>query len=86
MDKSNLHRGNIVDYIADIFLRRGAESYLGESVTMSQHMLQTALNAEQAGESIATVVAGLLHDIGHYTGEFPEDYICLLYTSDAADD
>ena len=40
---------NIVDLIEDIFLRRGAESYLGEQVTMAQHMLQTAQCAEEAG-------------------------------------
>ena len=33
---------SIVDYIEDVFRRRGAESYLGEQVTMAQHMLQTA--------------------------------------------
>ena len=75
MNKHQLNKDNIVDYLADIFLRRGAESYLGEAVTMSEHMLQAAQNAEIAGEDTNIVVAALLHDIGHYTGEFPEDYI-----------
>ncbi len=74
-DKYQLNPNNIVPYLADIFLRRGSESYLGESVTMSQHMLQAAQIAEQEGESTSVIVAALLHDIGHYTGEFPEDYI-----------
>ena len=60
---------NVVDLIEDIFLRRGAESYLGEKVTMAQHMLQTAQCAEKAGADITQIVAALLHDI------------CLLYTS-----
>lgn len=68
-----LSRATIVDFIADIFNRRGAESYLGEQVTMSQHMLQGAQLAEQAGASDEIVAAALLHDIGHYTNEFPED-------------
>jgi [1-hydroxy-2-(trimethylamino)ethyl]phosphonate dioxygenase len=63
----------IVDVIADIFERRGAESYLGEDVTMSEHMLQAAVCAEKTGAGEDMVVAALLHDIGHYTGEFPED-------------
>ena len=63
----------IVAFIGDIFNRRGAESYLGEQLTMSQHMLQGALKAEQAGASDELIAAALLHDIGHYTGEFPED-------------
>lgn len=72
-DFSKLTTDNIVDFIGDIFLRRGADSYLGEDVTMSEHMLQGALLAEQAGADEETVAAILLHDIGHYTNEFPED-------------
>ena len=32
---------SIVDYIEDVFRLRDAESYLGDQVTMAQHMLQT---------------------------------------------
>jgi phosphonate degradation associated HDIG domain protein len=63
---------SIVDYIEDVFSRRGAESYLGEQVTMAQHMLQTAQCAEQAGANNSQIVAALLHDIGHYKNEIPE--------------
>ncbi|MCS5592417.1 MAG: gamma-butyrobetaine dioxygenase [Gammaproteobacteria bacterium] len=63
---------NIVDHIEDVFNRRGAESYLGEQVTMAQHMLQVAQCAEQAGADDAQIVAALLHDIGHYKNEIPE--------------
>jgi [1-hydroxy-2-(trimethylamino)ethyl]phosphonate dioxygenase len=59
-----------VEFIADIFERRGAESYLGEAVTMSEHMLQGAVLAEQEGAPEELVAAALLHDIGHYTSEF----------------
>lgn len=69
----SLSADNIVPFIADIFYRRGAESYLGEQVTMSQHMLQAARLAEQNGSDDALIGAALLHDIGHYTNEFPED-------------
>jgi len=60
----------IVEFLADIFHRRGSEEYLGEPVTMEQHMLQAAHFAEAAGEEEVVVVAALLHDIGHFTGEF----------------
>jgi len=63
---------SIVDHIEDVFRRRGAESYLGEQVTMAQHMLQTAQCAEQAGADNSQIVAALLHDIGHYKNEIPE--------------
>ena len=65
----------ITALIRDILERRGDESYLGEAVSMTEHMLQTAWIAEQAGEEKGVVVAALLHDIGHYTGEFGDDYI-----------
>ena len=77
MTVPHLDRSNIVEFIADIFERRGAESYLGEPATMSEHMLQGAVLAEREGASEELVAAALLHDIGHYTSEFgpysPED-------------
>ena len=70
MSGQDLNADNIVEFIADIFERRGAESYLGEPVTMSEHMLQGAWLAEQDGAPEVLVAAALLHDIGHYTSEF----------------
>jgi len=70
MSEPILDRSTIVAFIADIFERRGAESYLGEPVTMSQHMLQGAVLAEREGASDELIAAALLHDIGHYTSEF----------------
>lgn len=65
-----LDPSSIVEFIADIFERRGAESYLGEPVTMAQHMLQGAVLAEREGAGDELIAAALLHDIGHYTSEF----------------
>ena len=59
----------IVAFLADIFARRGSESYLGEPVTMAEHMLQAAVFAQEDGQPEAVVVAALLHDVGHFTGE-----------------
>ncbi|MEK9924370.1 MAG: HD domain-containing protein [Alphaproteobacteria bacterium] len=61
---------NIVAFIGSIFERRGDEEYLGEPVTMGEHMLQGATIAEQDGQPEEIIVAALLHDIGHFTGEF----------------
>ncbi|MGB0969117.1 MAG: (R)-1-hydroxy-2-trimethylaminoethylphosphonate oxygenase [Halocynthiibacter sp.] len=69
-DPSELNASNIVDFIGDIFERCGDEEYLGEPVTMAQHMLQGATIAEQNGMDDEIVVAALLHDIGHFTSEF----------------
>lgn len=63
----------IVAFIQDIFMRRGAEEYIGEPVTISEHMLQCAELAEKEGADRALIAAALLHDIGHFTNEFPSD-------------
>ncbi len=60
----------IIPLLIDIFARRGQESYLGEDVTMAEHMLQAAWFAEQGDANDALVVAALLHDVGHFMGEF----------------
>tara|TARA_B100000497_G_scaffold16773_1_gene19589 strand:+ start:276 stop:869 length:594 start_codon:yes stop_codon:yes gene_type:complete len=66
----NINTENIVDFIGSIFERRGGEEYLGEPVTMGQHMLQGATLAEKNEELDEIVVGTLLHDIGHFTSEF----------------
>lgn len=73
MSFDTLDQDNIVAFIGDIFARRGSESYMGEAVTMSQHMLQSAVLAQKANAPDTLIAAALLHDIGHYTSEFPED-------------
>ena len=67
---STLTPANTVAFLEDIFERRGGEEYLGEPVTMAQHMLQGATLAEQNGKDEMIIVAALLHDIGHFTSEF----------------
>ncbi len=69
-DPDTLTSATIVPFLADIFERRGGEEYLGEPVTMAQHMLQGACLAERQGEPEIIIVAALLHDIGHFTSEF----------------
>ncbi len=69
-DFNTLSRDNLVDFLGNIFERRGGEEYLGEPVTMAEHMLQGAHFAEQAGEPEIIIVSALLHDIGHFTSEF----------------
>ena len=67
---TDLNRETIVEFLAGIFERRGAEDYLGEPVTVAEHMLQGAWLAEQEKAPDELVVAALLHDIGHFTSEF----------------
>ena len=69
-DRRELNPATIVAFLGEIFARRGGEEYLGEPVSMAEHMLQGAFLAEQQGEDELVVAAALLHDIGHFTGEF----------------
>lgn len=70
---NELTRETIVPFLTEIFERRGAEEYLGEKVTIAEHMLQGARLAEEAGAPDELVAAALLHDIGHFTHDFPTD-------------
>ena len=70
MTSPDLTPDTIVAFLASIFERRGAEEYLGEPVTMGEHMLQGATLAEQNGQPDEIIVGALLHDIGHFTSEF----------------
>lgn len=67
---TNLGENDVIERLTDIFLRRGSDSYLGEAVTMSEHMLQAAALAEGEGSDDALIAAALLHDVGHYADEF----------------
>ena len=64
-----LERATIVPFIEDIFVRRGGERYLGEAVTLAEHMQQGATIAERNGDPDEIVAAALLHDIGHIVGQ-----------------
>jgi phosphonate degradation associated HDIG domain protein len=54
-----------IDDIGRLLATRGVNQYGREAVSQLEHALQCAQLAEQAGETRATVVAALLHDLGH---------------------
>src|SRR5262249_26828453 len=62
-----------VETILESFRARGASAYLGEPVTLREHMLQTAAAAEAEGAPAELVAAALLHDVGHLLHDGPED-------------
>ncbi|AQG78697.1 phosphonate degradation HD-domain oxygenase [Spirosoma montaniterrae] len=51
--------------IESLFTQHGHDAYYGEPVTQLEHALQTAQLAEKAGADRETILAALLHDIGH---------------------
>jgi gamma-butyrobetaine dioxygenase len=60
-----------LDRIAALFSSAGSGEYLGEPVTVAQHLLQSGALAREAGASPALVAAALLHDAGHLRGADP---------------
>jgi [1-hydroxy-2-(trimethylamino)ethyl]phosphonate dioxygenase len=64
-----------------IYSRRGAESYFGESVSVSEHALQAAHFAQLDGAPAELIIASLLHDVGHLIDPPPEQIA--EWTSDA---
>ncbi|MBV9831403.1 MAG: hypothetical protein JOZ82_07380 [Marmoricola sp.] len=54
--------------LLELFEGEGSRDYLGEQVSMAQHMLQTAEAARRAGAAPGLVVAAVTHDVGHFTG------------------
>jgi gamma-butyrobetaine dioxygenase len=54
-----------IEAIAKLFAGPGSRDYLGEAVTIGEHMRQAGALAEAAGAPAPLVAAALLHDIGH---------------------
>jgi|TARA_Y100000310_G_scaffold202393_1_gene202545 predicted HD phosphohydrolase len=46
--------------------------YIGEKVTMSEHMIQSAMLAEEKNSSKSLICACLFHDYGHFIIENPD--------------
>ena len=62
---------NVVNKIIHNF-KNNKKLYIGEKVTMSEHMIQTAMLAEENNSSKSLVCACLLHDYGHFIVDDPE--------------
>jgi len=65
---------NIIDQIISNY-SNNKSLYIGEKVTMSEHMIQTAMLAEKTNCSSNLVCSSLLHDYGHFILENPDDLV-----------
>jgi phosphonate degradation associated HDIG domain protein len=72
---------NAHDEIFALFEQRGADAYYGESVSMTEHMLQAAYFAQAEAAPAELVLAALLHDVGHLIDTVPDDIAA--WTTDA---
>ena len=66
----------IVDKIINKYQSNGGQ-YLGEKVTMTEHMIQTAMIAEQNHSSESLICACLLHDYGHFIIKDPDQLVSI---------
>ena len=65
---------NIIDQIISNYLNNKS-LYIGEKVTMSEHMIQTAMLAEETNCSSNLICSSLLHDYGHFILKNPDDLV-----------
>jgi len=66
----------IVDKIISNFINNKS-LYIGEKITMSEHMIQTAMLAEKAKCNDDLICSSLLHDYGHFILESPDELVKL---------
>ena len=59
--------------LGELFAGPGARDYLGEPVSIGEHMRQAGALAQAAGAPAALVAAALLHDVGHLLPAGPQD-------------
>jgi predicted HD phosphohydrolase len=59
--------------LLDIFVGRATRRYGLSAINQLQHALQAATLAEADGAPPATVLASLLHDVGHMIHQLGED-------------
>ncbi len=62
---------DVIEFLLALFAARGAEEYMGEKVSMAQHMEQSAACAVADGAPDSLVAAALLHDVGHFVTDLP---------------
>ena len=65
---------NIIDKIISNFINNKS-LYIGEKVTISEHMIQTAMIAENAKSPSSLTCSCLLHDYGHFILEDPDKLV-----------
>ena len=65
---------NIVEKIISNFINNKS-LYIGEKISISEHMIQSAMLAEQAKSKDELVCSCLLHDYGHFIIEDPVELV-----------
>ena len=64
----------ILDKIISNF-KNNKSLYIGEKITISEHMIQSAMIAEKAKSRDTLICSCLLHDYGHFIIENPDELV-----------
>jgi len=64
----------IIDKIISNFINNKS-LYIGEKITISEHMIQSAMIAENAKSTSCLICSCLLHDYGHFILEDPDELV-----------
>ena len=65
---------HILDKIISNF-KNNKSLYIGEKITMSEHMIQSAMLAEKTKVNDDLICSSLLHDYGHFIIEDPDELV-----------
>ena len=65
---------HILDKIISNF-KNNKSLYIGEKITMSEHMIQSAMLAEEAKSNGDLICSCLLHDYGHFIIKDPDELV-----------
>ena len=65
---------NIIEKVISNFMNNKS-LYIGEKITISEHMIQSAMIAENAKSSNSLICSCLLHDYGHFIIENPDELV-----------
>ena len=65
---------NIINKITANF-KNSTTLYIGEKITMTNHMIQSAMLAEKAKSNSDLICSCLLHDYGHFLIENPDELV-----------
>ncbi len=68
-----------VEEIFELYEKYGREDYIGEPVSLVEHMWQTAELAKKEGCDEEVILAAFFHDIGHLSVHiFPVTFLWLV--------
>ena len=65
---------NVIEKIIDKF-QNNKSLYIGEKVTIAEHMIQSAMIAEKTKSKDTLICSCLLHDYGHFILDDPDELV-----------